>query len=200
MAYGTNAPFGLKPFRRADGTPWNDAMSNPYTIASGYGTAIGYGDPVTTLADGTIGIGVAGAACRGIFMGCKYYNSLGEYVFSRNWVASTTVKTGTTVEALVCDDPNIVMTVQETDASGNAGTALALADIGLNINFRVGTPDALGNSTTSINNASEATGATLNLKILGLDPTVGNQVGDYANWLVTWNNHQFKGGTGTAGV
>jgi hypothetical protein len=38
------------------------------------------------------------------------------------------------------------------------------------------------------------------VKILGLSPTVGNKIGDYAKYQVIINNHMFKGGTGTAGV
>ena len=59
---------------------------------------------------------------------------------------------------------------------------------------------ATGLSGASIDNASEDTTATLNLKILDLTPKPGNVVGSFANWLVAWNNHEFKGGTGTAGV
>ena len=34
MSYGTNAPWGLKPVRYADGSPWNGGY-NQYNIASG---------------------------------------------------------------------------------------------------------------------------------------------------------------------
>lgn len=200
MSYGTNAPNGLVPVRKLDGSCWS-VSQNKYNIASGYATSIYTGDPVTLLSDGTIGIGVAGSACLGVFMGCEYYNTTGTYVFSPYWPASTTVQTGSVVLAKVIDDPNVVFTVQETDGSSGAGTPLALADRNLNINFTVGTgTTATGRSGASINNTTENTTATLNLKLLDLDPTPGNVVGSYANWLVTWNNHVFKGGTGTAGV
>ncbi len=61
--YNTNAPLGLKPVDYRTGGTYT-GKANQYTIASAYATAIGQFDPVTTLADGTIGIGVAGAACR----------------------------------------------------------------------------------------------------------------------------------------
>ena len=44
---------------------------------------------MTTLADGTIGIGVAGSAIRGVFNGCKYTDSTGDYQFRPYWPAST---------------------------------------------------------------------------------------------------------------
>ena len=200
MAYGTNAPWGLLPDRYANGSPYT-GTTNQYNIASGYATSLFTNDPVTTLNDGTIGIGVAAAAIRGIFMGCKYTDTLGSVKFYPYWPASTTVQTGSTVVALVIDDPNIVVNMQETNGSGAAGTALALADRGLNADFYVGAGNTTtGLSGTTLNNATEATTATLNMKILDLTPVPGNVVGSFANWLCTINNHQFKGGTGTAGV
>lgn len=198
MSYGTNAPQGLQIWGYTNGTPYNGAVRS-YRIASGYATSIFSGDPVAMLNDGTIGIGVAGAACRGVFRGCKYTNTLGQQIFSPYWPASTTVQTGSTVEALIADDPNLLFNVQETNGSGAAGTALALADLGLNINFLVGSgTTASGQSTTSINNATEATTNSLNLKLIALAPVPGNVVGSFANWIVGWNSHDFK--TGTTGV
>ncbi len=200
MTYNSNAPLGLVPVRKLDGSPWSGAV-NTYPIASAYNTAIGMGDPVTVLADGTIGIAVAGSAVLGVLQGVKYFDTTGDLVARPNWVASTAALTGTVPQALVIDDPNVVYTIQETNGSSAAGTPLALADVNLNANFVIGTPTAAtGNSTSSINNTTENTTSTLNLKILGLDPTPGNAVGSFANWLVCINNHIFKGGTGTAGV
>lgn len=202
---GVNAPFGFKALRTQSGAPISEAL-NQYNIASGYANNIFTGDPVTVLADGTIGIGVAGSACLGIFMGCKYQlpapQANGQsFVFSPYWPTGTVVKTGTTVEAMILDSPDIVFAIQESDAAGAAGTPLALADRNLNINFRIGAGNtATGQSTTTINNASEAVTATLNVKILDIAPYPNNPVGNFAVWLVTWNNQIMKGGTGTAGV
>lgn len=198
MAYNYNAPMGLKPIRYQSGATY-DGKANTYTIASAYATNIGQWDPVVTLADGTIGIGVAGSQCRGVFSHVDYINTSGILVQSNNWVASTAAKTGTTVRAYVFDDPSLVMDVQETDGSSGAGTPLALADIGLNINFVIGAPNTQGISTTSLNNTTEQTTATLNLKILALSDYPGNAVGQFANWIVTWNTHQLKS-VGTLGV
>lgn len=199
MTYGANAPRGLEPARKLDGSAWTGAI-NQYPIASGYNTNIGKGDPVTLLADGTIGIGVAGSTILGIFQGCSYQTNANGVVNAPNWVASTTLTTGTVCNAFVIDDPDVVFTVQETDGSSGAGTPLALADRGKNINFVIGAPNSLGISTTSINNTTEADTSSLNCKLISLDPTPGNVVGSYANWLVSINNHVFKGGTGTSGV
>jgi hypothetical protein len=196
MSYGTNAPNGFQPVKKLDGSAWTGA-TNPYQIASTYATALFRGDPVTTLAGGTLGVGVASATCVGVFWGVKYTDSTGVVKFMNYWPGNPGVLTGSTVEALVIDDPNTVFSVQETDASGGAGTPLALADRGLNIDFRyTAGSTATGTSAVSINNATPAAvTSTLNCKILQLDPTPGNAVGAYANWLVTLNNHFYRGGT-----
>lgn len=70
MSYGTNAPNGFIPVKKLDGSAWTGA-TNPYQIASTYATALYRGDPVTTLADGTLGVGVAGSTCVGVFWGAS---------------------------------------------------------------------------------------------------------------------------------
>lgn len=198
MAYNTNAPQGLKPVRYMDGSPYT-GKANRYRIASGYATAIGQWDPIVQLADGTVGIGVAGAACSGVLEYVEYFTTGGAYIKAPNWVASTTAKTGTTVYAFVHDDPTILFDVQETNGAGVSGTPIALADVGSNINFVIGAPSALGISTTSLNNTTTATTSTLNLKIMALSDYPGNAVGAFANWFVTWNSHTLKS-VGTTGV
>ena len=195
MAYGTNAPQGLVPVKKLDGSAWTGA-TNPYQIANAYATAIFRGDPVTILAaDGTLGVGVAGATCVGVFWGVKFTDSTGRVRFENYWPGNPGVLTGSVVEALVIDDPNTVFTIQETSGTGTAGTPLALADRGLNANFLyTAGSTATGTSAVSLNNATEADTSTLNLKILQLDPTPGNAIGAFANWLVVINNHLYKGG------
>lgn len=198
MAYNTNAPRGLKPVRYMDGAAYT-GKTNIYNIASGYATALGEGSPVAVLSDGTIGIGVAGSQCRGVLLHVEYSTSAGVFVQSNFWPASTAIKTGTVARAFVADDPSLLFDVQETDGSSGAGTPLALADKNLNINFAAGAVGTDGVSTASINNTTEATTSTLNLRIVALSDYPGNAVGNFANWLVTWNTHDLKS-VGTAGV
>lgn len=195
MSYGTNAPNGFQPVKKLDGSAWTGA-TNPYQIANAYATALFRGDPVTILsADGTLGVGVAGATCVGVFWGVKYTDSTGVVKFMNYWPGNPGVLTGSTVEALVIDDPDTVFSIQETNNLGAAGTPLALADRGLNINFLyTAGSTSTGSSAVSIDNATEAATSTLNCKILQLDPTPGNVVGNFANWLVVLNNHLYRGG------
>lgn len=194
MSYGTNAPKGLEPVRMLDGSAWTGAL-NSYQIATTYATALYTGDPVTIGTSGFLEVGAAGSPIVGVFMGVKWTDSTGRVRFEKFWPGNPGVLTGSTVEALVIDDPNVVFTIQETSGTGTAGTPLALADRGLNANFlyTAGTA-ATGLSAVSLNNATEADTSSLNLKILQLDPTPGNAVGAFANWLVVINNHLYKGG------
>lgn len=194
MAYGTNAPNGLRPVKKLDGSCWT-GQTTSYPVASAYGTSLFKGDPVTVLNDGTLGIATAGSAAVGVFWGVQYTNAAGDIVNSPYWAASTATKGSVPATAFVIDDPNVVFTIQESNGAGAAGTPLALTDVGLNANFAVGTGStATGNSGATLNNTTEADTSTLNLKILGLDPYPGNAVGNFANWLVVINNHRYRGG------
>lgn len=199
MAFGTNAPNGLQPYKKLDGSAWT-GQTSAYPIASGFGTAIFKGDLVALTATGTIAPATPGGGqLLGVFWGVQYTDAAGNIVNSPNWVAGSTTRGAVPATAFIIDDPKVIFSIQETDASGNAGTPIALADVFLNANVRFGTGNPItGTSAMSLNNATEATTATLDLKILGLDPYPGNAVGSFANWLVMINNHAFA--AGTAGI
>src|SRR5207344_1110865 len=93
MTFGTNGANGFQPYRLITGSAWTGAM-NSYPILSTYATALFRGDPVTQLADGTIGVGVAGATCLGIFQGCKYIDSTGTAKFQNYWPGNPGVLPG----------------------------------------------------------------------------------------------------------
>lgn len=194
MSYGTNAPNGLRPLKTLGGKPYEGAL-NEYPITSTYASSMFTGDPVTLASDGTLVRGTAGSACVGVFMGCKYIGSDGIPRFMPYWPGNPGVLAGNQPVALVLDDPDMIFTAQETNGAGAAGTPLALTDVGLNINFLYTAGNtATGQSAVSIDNSTEATTSSLNLKLVGLDPTPGNVVGSFANWLVAWNNHLYKSG------
>lgn len=103
MAYGVNAPFGLRPVSSISGGSWTEKVNEYYIYASADGTttytpAIFTGDPViwTTSVGGTAPNGMAGtigiynpnftdatpstfagtgtAPILGVFMGCEYFS------------------------------------------------------------------------------------------------------------------------------
>lgn len=198
--YGTNAPRGLVPWGHLLGfDSWHISR---LPLADGYATGLWTYDPIKSLGDGTMGIGVAGSPIRGIAMGFEWTDTDGVYQRKKRWPASTSVKSGTTPYVFVLDDPNILVSVQETNGSGAAGTALVAADINLNANFYVQSGDnTTGFSKVTLNNASEATTATLNLKIMFRDPHPDNPaVGTaFQNWICMLNAHELRG-DGSTGV
>lgn len=222
--YGTgqNSPKGLHPSVYADGSIWNGQTSE-YLILSGYATSLFTGDPVTLLANGTIGIGVAGSAIVGVFAGCKYLNAQGIATFSPYWPASTITQGAVNAIALIVDDPNVLFDIQVSTSAGSPGPVAAVSLIQSNMfenaNFSVLvnsfnavsgiTPlpnPAAGNTATGqsgyyLDYGSLANTATLNLKLIRFTPQPGNVAGvNFNNAIVKINNHIYNGGTGTAGV
>lgn len=97
---------------------------------------------------------------------------------------------------LVADDPSLVFEAQ------TSGATLATADVGLNTGLTVTAGSTTsGASGMTIDLATKAATATLPLKLVGFPARVDNNIGDaFTRAYVMINNHQYKGGTGTAGV
>ena len=133
--------FGFKVVQNGfGGTP---GRLNEYPLATTYGTALGDGDMVTLLADGSVGLASASTFYIGVFKGVKYVASDGSIVYRKNWIASTAEKSGTTITALVMDDPGAIYEVQ-------ADTSTTQASVGQFADLVPSTVDANGNSTMSI--------------------------------------------------
>lgn len=125
-----NAPFGFKPWRHVSGgTP---GRLNEYTLPTAYNTALFKGDLVKTNGAGALNIAAAGDQVVGVFWGVKYVAADGSVVHKNNWIASTAEKAGTTIVALVYDDPNMLFLAQ------SAGS-MTSADIGQFCDVNTGT-------------------------------------------------------------
>ena len=177
-----NTPFGLKPVRQAGGAPHNSADNMYYHPASD-ATALYIGDPVikngSADAAGIPGVirATAAGAITGVVVG-----------FVPDGVTNTAGygAASTAYYVLVCDDPDQLYEIQEDSVGG----ALAAADIGLNADFI----NAAGNNYTRrsgamLDTSTKAVTATLPLKIVGLTPRPGNDIGANAKVLVKINNH-----------
>lgn len=194
---------GFRPVKFITGAPYTGA-ANLYFIPSTDSTAVAVGDlvklagnarspsGVPTVARAGATDAVIGVVTQIIFTGVGDVANVPP-VTSLDAPVYRAASTDRYV--LVSDDPTIVYEAQCT------GT-LATADIGLNAS-----PDVTAGSTTtgasgmSIDLATKATTATLPLKLVGFPSRPDNNIGDtYVNAYVVINNHQFKGGTGTAGV
>jgi hypothetical protein len=138
MAYGSNAPFGLRPLASISGGSWTEKTNDYYIYAdangaNSYATSIYTGDPVifnpaavTTLVGApTIArypIDNATVANEitpvlGVFVGCEYYNSNNTLIKSQFWPASTLVYPGSSIKASIIDDPDVVYDIQVSTAT-----------------------------------------------------------------------------------
>lgn len=99
-------------------------------------------------------------------------------------------------KVLVADSPDQLFVAQSDDA-----TIAAQADLNLNYNIT-----ATGGSTTykvsrmEVDGNTGATDSNLPLKVLAVEPRVGESLGTNAKCVVKINNHALAGGTGTLGV
>lgn len=101
----------------------------------------------------------------------------------------------------VADDPNAYYVAQEDGDT----TPVAMADVGLNINFIVAAASTItGASGMQIDSSTVSTTATLPLKLVAPLAVSDNELTtsgqSYTRWVVKANNHQLSAGTGSAGV
>lgn len=194
-----NQPKGLWPTQYLNGAPWN-GQARLYFIASTDANAYAIGDPVASSGSAdtngvpgvTLATAGAGNAVRGVIVGCGTAEGLMADPNNLN----TTVIPATKSQnyyVMVADDPNILFEAQEV----GTGTALTAAEVGLNANLLAGTNNGY-QSGWQIDNSGEGTGATLQVRLMGLVRRQQNAFGAYAKWLVKINNHELA--AGTAGV
>lgn len=205
---------GLSPVQHKNGSAYN-GQATLYAVSSANGTAIFVGDLVKLAADGnaqgiqhvvpaTAGVAGTGAAALGVVVGVM--NSKLDRVDGSMSTGSIVLDTpqylaaSTAGYVLVADASDLVFEVEATN--GGSAYSFAVADVGQNCNIHAGAGSTTtGTSAHSADLGDKGTTATLPLKILGVSKKVGNEVtGNYTKILVTLNNSQLAGGTGTAGV
>lgn len=154
----TFAPFGFSQYRGTGSSPTYEQVARSIGLSAG---AIYAGDPVTSQADGTIAQSAAGTTqIAGIFIGCEYLSAtLNRKVWSPYWPGSGSALANTTVTGYIINDPNAQFLCQ----SGNAGSPVAIADIGANINFAIGTGNALNGLSGAYANQATINPATTTL-------------------------------------
>jgi hypothetical protein len=193
---------GLRPVKHLDGSPWNGQL-NRYVTNPADTNAIFNGDLVTLAAftdtpgstpyqgnvGGTQGVAkfVVGTSVAAVGVACGFM------INPVNLNSPQYRLPSTQVYVLVADAPDTVYEVQSsvaatpTDLNGNAvvtdgGGSTTTGQSGMVVS-------AYNNTATSI------------LKVFGASQKVDNDITS-ANYkiLVSINNHQYAGGTGTAGV
>jgi hypothetical protein len=142
MAYGVNAPFGLRPVSSISGGAWTEKTNEYYIYANANGTAtytqpLFTGDPV--IYNPAVGTQVVGAPTiaiypidnadvvnnvtpvLGVFMGCEYILANGTLVKSSYWPGGTgtgpAILKGSRIKAYIIDDPDVVFDIQVSTAT-----------------------------------------------------------------------------------
>ena len=183
--------FGLRPYRKLDGTPLVGAQ-NRYTIASNHTTAIFQGDLVIPTTAGNIDRHTANnsAAVIGVFNGCFYTDPTTKKPTFRNSYPGSIVASDIT--AFVVDDPDAVF-LMDADAT------FARADLYQNYSVSTGG----GNTTTGISEVQldvsvSGTNASFVIQAIDIsqDPDNSDTTTANANVLVRINKHFYRDGTG----
>ena len=168
MAYPTiDAPYGLVPVGLIGGRSYSGA-TRQMRIASNYGTAIGKGDLVKRVSDGTVdrdasttAFGATGTL--GIFMGCQYTDpNTSQLTFNNQYPGSIVASD---IDAFVVDDPDVVMKVAVCSATTTVAT-VARTVIGNNATIISNTLNTTnGRAKLALLSSSVATTLSLPLKI-----------------------------------
>ena len=183
--------FGLRPYRKLDGTPLVGAQ-NRYTIASGHTTAIFQGDMVIPLASGNIDRHTAGngTAILGVFNGCFYTDPTTQKPTYKNYYPGGVAASDIT--AFVVDDPDAVFLVDADSAFTRAS---------LFANYSVTNTTGVtqtGLSKVQLDVSATGTASTFAVQAIDIsqDPDNSDTTVDNANILVRINNHFYRSGTG----
>ena len=152
-------------------------------IASGYGTAIFYGDFVKLVAAGTVEKSaittsvVAGTV--GIFVGCSYTDpSTNQLTFNQQFPASTAASD---IMAYVVDDPDLVFRMQGDGSIAQTG-------LGNNVSLvSTAGSTSIGRSKNAVDASTIATTNSLPMRIVEFVEGPSSTVGDsYTDVLVTY--------------
>jgi hypothetical protein len=185
--------FGLRPYRKLDGTPLAGAQ-NRYTIKANYDQNIFQGDLVIPVSTGNIERHVKNTseAVVGVFNGCFFTDPTTQKPTFKNFYPAST--NASDITAFVIDDPDAVFLM-------NADAAFTRADLFKNYSLDSNS----GSTTTGISQAmldvgTSGTATTFAIQAIDIsqDPENSDVSTSNANVLVRINNHFYRSGTGIA--
>lgn len=128
------APFG---FLQDSGTGSTPTYEQVPRVAQYNAAAFYRGDPLISLADGTVKIATASTVqLAGIMQGSKYLSTSQQRTVWNNYWPGSDVASGQYPEIYIVNEPNAKFIVQ----SGSVG--LTLADVDANVQLNIGTPNA----------------------------------------------------------
>ena len=137
-------PYGLKPVKRADGTPYAGAVTHYKIDPAGVANNIFYGSIVQLTAAGYVE-----------FVGCEYVDASGQTQYSQYYPTASL-----TAVAYVVDDPNVLFQAQLDAVSGQD-------DVGTVTGFPAA-QNALTSGNTATGDSTMALDATVQTTVGGL--------------------------------
>jgi hypothetical protein len=187
--------FGLRPYRKLDGTPLVGAQ-NRYTVKAGYATAIYQGDLVVPTSNGNIEKHTAGTsdAVVGVFNGVFYNDPTTQKPTYKNYYPGGVTPTEGNITAFVVDDPDAVFLM-------DADAAFTRADLYKNYsvtNTTGVTQTGISKAQLDVGVSGIATTFAVQAIDISQDPDNSDTGSANANILVRINNHFFRSGTGIA--
>ena len=188
----TATPMGAEPTDTLSASGSFTGKVRHIKVASGYGTAIFYGDFVKLVNTGTVekDTGTTTATPVGVFVGCAYTSpTTNELTFSQYFPASTAASD---IVAYVVDDPNVLMRMQSDEAIAQTGLGNNVAIV------QTAGSTSVGRSKNAVDGSSIATTNTLPLRIIDFVNGPDSAVGDtYTDVIVKFNaGHQYSNTTG----
>ena len=183
--------FGLRPYRKLDGTPLAGAQ-NRYTVKANYNTAIFQGDLVIPTSTGNIERFVYNTtyAVVGVFNGCYYTDPTTQKPTWKNYYPGSV--NASDITAFVIDDPDAVFLVDSDEAFTRAG---------LFANYSVTNTTGVtqtGISKVQLDTSTAGTATTFVIQAIDIsqDPDNSDTSAANGNVLVRINNHFYRSGTG----
>ena len=186
------APTGAEPVGTLSASGSFSGKVRHIKIASGYGTAIFYGDFVKLVSSGTVekDTGTTSLTPVGVFMGCSYTDpNTNQKTFNQQFPASTAASD---IMAYVLDDPSVLMRMQ-----GDA--TLAQTTLGNNVAVvQTAGSTSIGRSKNAVDSSTVATTNTLPLRIIDFVDGPTSTVGDaFTDVIVKFNvGHIYENTTG----
>jgi len=185
--------FGLRPYRKLDGTPLVGAQ-NRYTVKSSYATAIYQGDLVIPTSTGNIEKHTGGTsnAVVGVFNGCFYTDPTTQKPTYKAYYPGGVAASDIT--AFVVDDPDAVFLM-------DANESFTRADLYKNysvVNTTGVTQTGLSKAQLDVATSGTATTFAVQAIDISQDPENSDVTTSNANILVRINNHFYRSGTGLA--
>jgi hypothetical protein len=188
----TATPMGAEPTDTLSASGSFTGKVRHIKVASGYGTAIFYGDFVKLVNTGTVekDTGTTTLTPVGVFVGCAFTSpTTDELTFSQTFPASTAASD---IVAYVVDDPNVLMRMQSDEAIAQTGLGNNVAVV------QTAGSTSIGRSKNAVDGSSIATTNTLPLRIIDFVDGPTSAVGDeFTDVIVKFNaGHQYSNTTG----